>query len=488
MAIKISGTTVIDDSRNLTNVTGLKTVGGQSLLGSGDIAAGVLEAPDLSSPYDGAEFTGDIGLTYNKADASYSGAQDYVEWELYSDSSLSTLHDSFSGSSNLTSWNPSDGVATTQFWVRARTGSDGHLSPWSDTLTYTTPNVYINAPSITSPSDGYNTVGPGLTVTSSAFSSTPSGQDTHLHSDWEMASDTSFSNIVFSSYNDTSNKLSILMTGQQVSSTYYIRVRHSGTSYGDGAWSSYITVSTISDFTGSQIYTSGSGNHTTPVGIIEVEAAAVGGGGGGGSRAPYGYGGGGGGGGGCGVSRLSVNETTFSYSVGTGGNTAPTNTSSRGTSGNSSTYGPATTGGGGQGGINQNYGVGGTGTGTYASYNGGRGGAGITNDGGAAGGGAASPQGNGGNGANQGTTGPHGYAGGFSPGGGNGYPNHTDGAGGGGALLGTQGGEDGWGSPQRAPGDSNRMGGLFGGGCGGGNYPSSSFHGGPGGVYIRWGY
>lgn len=40
MAIQIGGTTVIDNSRNLTNVGGLKTVGGTSILGSGDIATG----------------------------------------------------------------------------------------------------------------------------------------------------------------------------------------------------------------------------------------------------------------------------------------------------------------------------------------------------------------------------------------------------------------------------------------------------------------
>jgi len=39
MAIKIGGTTVIDDSRNLSSVGGLKTVGGTSLLGSGNIDA-----------------------------------------------------------------------------------------------------------------------------------------------------------------------------------------------------------------------------------------------------------------------------------------------------------------------------------------------------------------------------------------------------------------------------------------------------------------
>ena len=40
MAIQVSGTTVIDDSRNLVNVIGLKTVNSTSLLGAGDIAAG----------------------------------------------------------------------------------------------------------------------------------------------------------------------------------------------------------------------------------------------------------------------------------------------------------------------------------------------------------------------------------------------------------------------------------------------------------------
>jgi hypothetical protein len=46
MAIKVGGTTVIDDSQNLTSsVGGLKTVGGYAILGSGDIAVGA-GAPD----------------------------------------------------------------------------------------------------------------------------------------------------------------------------------------------------------------------------------------------------------------------------------------------------------------------------------------------------------------------------------------------------------------------------------------------------------
>lgn len=40
MAIQVNGTTVIDNSRNLTNVGGLKTVGGSTLIGSGNITTG----------------------------------------------------------------------------------------------------------------------------------------------------------------------------------------------------------------------------------------------------------------------------------------------------------------------------------------------------------------------------------------------------------------------------------------------------------------
>jgi hypothetical protein len=43
MAIQVSGTTVIDGSRVLSNVTGLKTVGGTAILGSGDIAVVALQ-------------------------------------------------------------------------------------------------------------------------------------------------------------------------------------------------------------------------------------------------------------------------------------------------------------------------------------------------------------------------------------------------------------------------------------------------------------
>ena len=44
MALKIGGTTVINDSRGLENISNLKTINSQSLLGSGDISIASLQS------------------------------------------------------------------------------------------------------------------------------------------------------------------------------------------------------------------------------------------------------------------------------------------------------------------------------------------------------------------------------------------------------------------------------------------------------------
>tara|TARA_R110000744_G_scaffold378828_2_gene495552 strand:- start:11 stop:355 length:345 start_codon:yes stop_codon:yes gene_type:complete len=58
MAIKVNGTTVIDDSRNLTSVGGLKTVGGTSILGSGNIDAGAPTTLNSVGTYAAMQFGG----------------------------------------------------------------------------------------------------------------------------------------------------------------------------------------------------------------------------------------------------------------------------------------------------------------------------------------------------------------------------------------------------------------------------------------------
>ena len=70
MAIKVNGTTVIDDSRNFTNIAGgFKTVNGTSVVGSGDISAGASTTYNAVGTYVFGDWYGSGGVTYNTTKA-----------------------------------------------------------------------------------------------------------------------------------------------------------------------------------------------------------------------------------------------------------------------------------------------------------------------------------------------------------------------------------------------------------------------------------
>jgi len=79
MAIKVGGTTVIDDSRNLSSVGGLKTVGGTSILGSGNIDAGA--STDVNG-------VGTYTLAYDSGMTSGSNFKVYKEGRTVAGSAL----------------------------------------------------------------------------------------------------------------------------------------------------------------------------------------------------------------------------------------------------------------------------------------------------------------------------------------------------------------------------------------------------------------
>ena len=289
MAIKINGTTVIDDSRNVQNLGGFKTVGGQSLIGSGDIEASTkyLDKPTVTSPTNGqTDFSGNMtisGLSIPAgAQDKFNGVQDYVEWEISTSSTFATLADYYYGSSNLTSWNSAQDNLTPQttYYLRVRVGSNKFLSEWSDTVSYTTPNVYVSTPTVTSPTNGQTGVGANVSATANAFG-VVNGSDTHVSSDWQLASDAGFSNILQESIGNTSNKTSFNFTYVlSTNTTYYIRVRYTGSTYGPSGWSSTTSFTTALTFSGNIEYTTaGSYTWTAPAGLSQTAAVVVGPGG-----------------------------------------------------------------------------------------------------------------------------------------------------------------------------------------------------------------
>lgn len=140
----------------------------------------------------------------------------------------------------------------------------GTISRSGPTLTYTAPgttgavNLTINGrviqfnvsvaspqqPVISSPANGASNLGPGLSVTASAFVAV-GGSFTHTSTDWQLATDAAFTNVVQSSIDDTVNKTSWnLASGLNVSTTYYLRCRYKGSNGNFSAYSATISFST----------------------------------------------------------------------------------------------------------------------------------------------------------------------------------------------------------------------------------------------------
>lgn len=147
--------------------------------------------------------------------------------------------------------------------------SAGSISISADTITYIAPATVQNAtmvvngrsialsilaaqpqqPTITSPTSGaVNQPASGVGFNGSAF--VPQGDSsTHSSSDWQVATDSAFTNVVSSSINDTVNKTSWTSAALSFSTTYYARVRYKAS---NGNYSAYSP--TVSFVTGSTLF------------------------------------------------------------------------------------------------------------------------------------------------------------------------------------------------------------------------------------------
>jgi hypothetical protein len=107
--------------------------------------------------------------------------------------------------------------------------------------------AHVNTPSITSPVTGATNLGPDIAITSSTFS-VNGGSDTHEGTDWQIATDASFTNIVASVINSTTDKLSWVVQGLLPATQYFIRTRYKGITMGYSNWSATNTLTTKANY------------------------------------------------------------------------------------------------------------------------------------------------------------------------------------------------------------------------------------------------
>ena len=153
--------------------------------------------------------------------------------------------------SATTTFDITDLTILTTYYCRIRyQDSADRWSSWSTQVLFTTADVYIDAPTNTSPANLEANIAETPELTSDDFECI-NWSDTHASSDWEVYSDSGLTILVWSSYDDTSNLTTarippgILNPG---STNYYWRCRHTGTTYGDSAWSTVTKFTTQDQF------------------------------------------------------------------------------------------------------------------------------------------------------------------------------------------------------------------------------------------------
>ncbi len=120
-------------------------------------------------------------------------------------------------------------------------------SAWMLANSFVTGDISINTP-VVSVSGAPNDVPESPTISTSAFATVPAGEDTHLSTDWEVRK-SSDNTLVWSSYNNTTDKLSIAAPASvlEVSTSYKFRVRHNGNNFGSSAYAE-VVATTVSSF------------------------------------------------------------------------------------------------------------------------------------------------------------------------------------------------------------------------------------------------
>jgi 6-phosphogluconolactonase (cycloisomerase 2 family) len=201
---------------------------------------------DIRKPFPLAPLDGATGvLPTLTLEASEYAPSVSIDARLYRRFELSLASDPTFTSPIFTAEVDADTVAVTpdldleaSYVWRCKDVSARSESLWMDTQGFTVTGAFVVAPTLTvegSPDD----VPEAPTLTTSAFTTVPAGEDTHLNTDWQVLQG---STVVFESLADDVNLLSITVPAGNLDpdTTYTFRARHRGVDFGVSAFAEVV--------------------------------------------------------------------------------------------------------------------------------------------------------------------------------------------------------------------------------------------------------
>lgn len=128
-------------------------------------------------------------------------------------------------------------------------------SLWSDEVTFRTADIYVVAPSITAPVSGNSIYKYNVVISGSAFTVSAGGTDTHSKTQYQILDATD--SVIYDSgeSNDLTTTTIAELTNAVVGSSYKIRIRYKGATYGWSSWSSFVAVTILSAYVNAPVLT-----------------------------------------------------------------------------------------------------------------------------------------------------------------------------------------------------------------------------------------
>jgi len=258
-------------SRNGDTVTlvASATLGSHSFTVNGRVFNFTIEVPaplqpSITSPTVNANvlttsytLTGSVFIEYGDSATHLSS-----DWQIATDAAFTNVaFSTTSDTANKVSWTVNALVDGATYYARVRyKATNNNSSAWSDAVSFAVAIPTPVKPTITGPLTNATNVATSITVTSSAFTALGDGS-THASSDWQIATDTSFTAINKTTSTDAANKVSWPVTGLPLNTVLYARVRFRSTNGKVGPWSDGVRFTTTNAFSLSRTISSNEQNY-----------------------------------------------------------------------------------------------------------------------------------------------------------------------------------------------------------------------------------